>query len=77
MLMYSFNTSCGTYRHENGGLDVAVVGVDHAGAGIAAGGLQVEGESVGHFPISSNSEMQRSLYFNPFFVEVMTMRNSV
>lgn len=77
MLMYSFNTSCGTYRHENGGFNIPVVGMYNTGTGIATSGVEVEGESVGHFPISSNSEMQRSLYFNPFFVEVMTMRNSV
>ena len=49
MLMYGFNTSCGTYRHENGGLDIPMISVYHAGAGIAAGGLQVESKTFNHF----------------------------
>ena len=33
--MYAFNGSLGTNGHENGSLDVAVVRVDDAGAGLA------------------------------------------
>ena len=44
MLMYCFNGTCGTHRHEDGGLYVAVVGMYHASARIATGGVEVEGQ---------------------------------
>lgn len=37
--MHCFNTTSSTYRHKNRGLDVAVVGVDDTGTGIAASGV--------------------------------------
>ncbi len=49
MLMYSFNTSCGTYRHENGGLDIPMISVYHTRSRIAASGVKVESKTFNHF----------------------------
>ena len=44
VLVYGFDRTSCAYGHEYWGLYVAVVGVDYAGTGVAAGGVEVKGE---------------------------------
>ena len=48
MLMHSFNTTCSAYRHKDGGLNVAVVGVDNPSTSLSAGGLQIKRKTLYH-----------------------------